>query len=145
MAIWAILASPLIMSTELRDIKREYKDILQNKGVIAVNQDPLGIQGKRIYNEDDVEIWTRPVSPKVGNEYSYAVAIISRRTDGYPYPVSTVLQDIGLNNTSGYVFEDLYDSEATPQILSPDSELNVRVNPTGVVFFRATALDNTDL
>jgi alpha-N-acetylgalactosaminidase len=48
MAIWAILAAPLLMSTELRDVKPEYKAILQNKAILAVNQDALGIQGRRI-------------------------------------------------------------------------------------------------
>lgn len=48
MAIWAILAAPLLISTELRDIKPEYKAILQNKDILAVNQDALGIQGHRI-------------------------------------------------------------------------------------------------
>jgi alpha-N-acetylgalactosaminidase len=48
MAVWAILAAPLLMSTELRDVKPEYKAILQNKAILAVNQDVLGIQGSRI-------------------------------------------------------------------------------------------------
>jgi alpha-N-acetylgalactosaminidase len=48
MAVWAILAAPLLMSTELRDVKPEYKAILQNKAILAVNQDVLGIQGRRI-------------------------------------------------------------------------------------------------
>ena len=49
MAMWAIFAAPLLMSVDLRTIKPEYKAILQNPAVIAVNQDLLGIQGKRIY------------------------------------------------------------------------------------------------
>lgn len=49
MAIWAISAAPLIMSVDLRTIRPEFKAILQNSAVIAVNQDPLGIQGRRIY------------------------------------------------------------------------------------------------
>lgn len=49
MAIWAILAAPLIMSNDLRDIKPEFRDILLNKDVIAINQHPLGIQGQRKY------------------------------------------------------------------------------------------------
>lgn len=48
MAMWAMMASPLIMSTDLRSIKAEYKYLLQNEHVIAVNQDPLGAQGKRL-------------------------------------------------------------------------------------------------
>ena len=48
MAIWAIMAAPLIMSTDLRTLKQEFKDILLNQDVIKINQDPLGIQGKRV-------------------------------------------------------------------------------------------------
>lgn len=48
MAIWAILAAPLIMSNDLRNIRPEFKEILQNKEIIAVNQDPLGMQGRRL-------------------------------------------------------------------------------------------------
>ena len=49
MAMWAIFAAPLLMSVDLRTIKPDYKAILQNKKIITVNQDKLGIQGRRIY------------------------------------------------------------------------------------------------
>jgi alpha-N-acetylgalactosaminidase len=48
-ALWAIWASPLLMSVDLRTIKPDYKAILQNRKIIGVNQDILGIQGRRIY------------------------------------------------------------------------------------------------
>jgi hypothetical protein len=49
MAVWAIMAAPLYMSNDLRNIKPESKALLLNKRVIAINQDPLGIQGTRLY------------------------------------------------------------------------------------------------
>jgi len=49
MTVWAILAAPLLMSTDLKNVKPEFKEILQNKKIIAVNQDRLGIQGRRIF------------------------------------------------------------------------------------------------
>ena len=48
MALWAIMAAPLIMSTDLRTIRQEFKDILLNQDVIKINQDPLGIQGRHV-------------------------------------------------------------------------------------------------
>lgn len=54
MAIWAILAAPLLMSVDLRTIRPEYKAILLNRKIIAVDQDPLGIQGRRIYKVSKV-------------------------------------------------------------------------------------------
>lgn len=49
MALWAVLAAPLFMSTDLRTISPQNIDILQNPLVIKINQDPLGIQGRRIF------------------------------------------------------------------------------------------------
>lgn len=43
------MAAPLFMSNNLRNIPAESKALLQNKRVIAINQDPLGIQGTRIF------------------------------------------------------------------------------------------------
>lgn len=49
MAIWAILAAPLLMSNKLTHVRPEFKEILQNKEVIKINQDTLGIQGTRVF------------------------------------------------------------------------------------------------
>ena len=48
MAMWSIMASPLLMSVDLRNIRNSSKALLQNKNVIEVNQDKMGIQGKQI-------------------------------------------------------------------------------------------------
>lgn len=58
MALWTILAAPLFMSTDLRTISDGSRKILQNKLMIKINQDPLGIQGRRILkvrNSEDLE------------------------------------------------------------------------------------------
>lgn len=47
MALWAIMAAPLLMSNDLRDICPRSKALLQNRHIIAINQDPLGKQGYR--------------------------------------------------------------------------------------------------
>ena len=47
--MWAMFASPLFMSVDLRTIVPEAKAILLNKNVIAINQDPLGAQGIEMY------------------------------------------------------------------------------------------------
>jgi alpha-galactosidase len=60
-AMWSMLASPLIMGNDLRNASPETIKTLSNKEVIAVNQDKLGIQGFRFTNEDDVEVWIKPL------------------------------------------------------------------------------------
>lgn len=48
MAIWAISAAPFMMSQTL---KKHHQKILLNKQNIAVNQDLLGIQGKKFISD----------------------------------------------------------------------------------------------
>lgn len=50
MAVWAIWSAPLVMSNDLRQIPMSHREILLNKGVIAVDQDPLGIYGRMVKN-----------------------------------------------------------------------------------------------
>lgn len=59
MAIWAILAAPLLMSADLKNIRPEFREILNNRHAIAVNQDKLGIQGKRVHFENNIEVMKR--------------------------------------------------------------------------------------
>ena len=48
MALWAIMAAPLFMSNDLRTISSGARAILQNKAIIRISQDPMGVQGKRL-------------------------------------------------------------------------------------------------
>uniref|UniRef100_T1J4Q7 Alpha-galactosidase n=1 Tax=Strigamia maritima TaxID=126957 RepID=T1J4Q7_STRMM len=92
MAIWSIMASPLIMSVDLRSIKDEFKSILQNKQVIAVNQDTLGIQGKLVLKKQNIDVWTKPINPTVHGSHSYAVVFLNHGTDGMPFKITTTLR-----------------------------------------------------
>lgn len=49
-SLWAILAAPLIAGNDLRNMTPDIKEILTNKEVIAVNQDPLGRQASRVWS-----------------------------------------------------------------------------------------------
>jgi len=132
MAMWAIFAAPLLMSVDLRTLKPDYKAILKNKKIIAVNQDPLGIQGRRIYKQKGIEIWARPIMPVYRAKYSYAIVFLNRRTDGTPSEVSVTLKELGLDNPAGYHIEDLYDDHVYG-IVTPDRRFKVDVNPSGSV------------
>lgn len=49
MAIWCILAAPLFISADLANMKPDMKNILVNAIAISIDQDPMGIPGRRIY------------------------------------------------------------------------------------------------
>ncbi|WAQ98162.1 AGAL-like protein [Mya arenaria] len=133
MAMWAIMAAPMLMSTDLRSITAQDHLLLTNLNVIAINQDPLGIQGRRILqiNGTNVEVWSRPISP-VG---SFAIAFLQLANHGDPTPVSVTGRDIGLT-ASGYMFMDGFNNQPMGTY-GPDSPVKVVVNPNGVVLFRA--------
>jgi hypothetical protein len=57
-----------------------------------------------LFQTAEIEIWTRPTNPVLGDKYSYAVAFVSRRIDGYPFLISVTLAEIGLTSAQGYDF-----------------------------------------
>uniref|UniRef100_L7LX80 Alpha-galactosidase n=1 Tax=Rhipicephalus pulchellus TaxID=72859 RepID=L7LX80_RHIPC len=141
MALWAIMAAPLFMSHDLRHTRREFRKILQNRAIIAVNQDPLGIMGKRIKKEKGVETWARPVTPVVGkSSYSYALVFFNRNDMGNTRKHVTQLRTLGLKHPYGYRVTDLFENRYLG-LHYPDSFLKVRVNPSGgVVMVKAEAV-----
>ena len=56
---WAVLAAPLLAGNDLRSMSAETRDILTNKEVIAIDQDKLGQQGRRVSKDGDGELWSR--------------------------------------------------------------------------------------
>ncbi len=58
-SFWCLLAAPLIAGNDLKNMPPEIKEILTNKEVIAVDQDSLGMQGRRIFKNGDSEVWAK--------------------------------------------------------------------------------------
>ncbi len=48
--LWALMKSPLLIGCDLRTIDAGTLALLSNEEVIAVNQDPLGVQGRRVWS-----------------------------------------------------------------------------------------------
>lgn len=144
MALWSIMASPLLASVDLRTIDPKYRDILLNREVISVNQDPMGIQGKRIFKKKSIEIWSRPVLPVIGSHFSYAIVFFNRRVDGTPSQVSITIKELGMTNPAGYHVEDLFASQSYGILFAAD-RLKVDVNPSGVVMVRCRVAKSRQL
>ncbi len=62
MALWALLAAPLLAGNDLRSMSPETKEMLTNREVIAVDQDAKGVQGHRFWDEGPLEIWAKPLA-----------------------------------------------------------------------------------
>ena len=74
MSLWAILAAPLIAGNDLTRMTPFTVELLTNREVIAVDQDPLGKQGYRIAQEGPFEIWMKPLA-----DGSKAVGLFNRQ------------------------------------------------------------------
>lgn len=62
MALWAMLAAPLLAGNNLTQLTPEITAILTDRDIIAIDQDPLGKQADRIFAEGPIEIWSRPLA-----------------------------------------------------------------------------------
>ncbi len=60
--LWALLAAPLIAGNDLTHMNAQTREILLNREVIAIDQDPLGKQASLVFRKDDLEIWTKPLA-----------------------------------------------------------------------------------
>jgi len=99
-SLWAMLAAPLIAGNDLRDMKPEIQQILTNPEVIAVDQDPLGSEGRPVWRKGDLEVLARPLQG--GNR---AVILLNRGNAeqeitvtwdelGYPDHISAGVRDL---------------------------------------------------
>jgi len=73
--MWAIFAAPLLAGNDLRTMTPEVRDILINREVVAVDQDPAGRQGYLVQQpEKDLQVWVRPLVDPT----QIAVALLNR-------------------------------------------------------------------
>jgi alpha-galactosidase len=61
-SLWAMMAAPLIAGNDVAAMSDATRAILLNKEVIAVDQDRLGIQGRRVRKDGDSELWVKPLA-----------------------------------------------------------------------------------
>jgi len=76
MSLWCLLAAPLLAGNDLSKMSEETLAILTNPEVIAVDQDPRGVQGHRVWEEGPYEIWTKPLT-----DGAIAVGLFNRGED----------------------------------------------------------------
>lgn len=127
MALWSILAAPMIMSVDLRTLDPQFKEILQNKNLIAINQDALGAMGKRIKKVKDVQIWSKPLTKD-------RTAFVFYHSDPYgePTKVKVSLQELGLVRYNSYIMYESFSGVLIGHYSSSDS-FETSVNPSGGV------------
>lgn len=59
--LWCMMASPLILGNDIRNMSDETAAIIMDPDVIAINQDSLGVQGLRHSTDEGLEFWFKPL------------------------------------------------------------------------------------
>ncbi|CAM0907653.1 unnamed protein product [Alopecurus aequalis] len=106
-SIWALMKAPLLIGCDVRNMTSETMEILSNKEVIQVNQDSLGVQGRRILSQGKGgcrEVWAGPLS---GDRL--AVTLWNRCSE--TVNITMTLPDVGLDGSSAYSVRDLWKHE----------------------------------
>ncbi len=150
MTMWSMMNSPLMLGMDLRRVEKgdEIYNIIANKDIIALNQDSLGIQAKRVYSSlaqtdpskeyirdiNRVDILCKPLS---GNRFALSFINVSEEDKKETYSVK--LCDLKkalvdwIYKSDKYEVKDLWTGEVTE-------------NTTGVFAVEGlTACDNVTL
>ncbi|XP_022890795.1 alpha-galactosidase 1-like [Olea europaea var. sylvestris] len=100
-SIWAISKAPLLIGCDVRNTTKEVMEIIANKEVIAVNQDKLGVQAKKVRMEGDLEVWAGPLS-------NYRVAVVLLNRGAGRNSIIAHWDDIGLPPNTAVIARDLW-------------------------------------
>jgi alpha-galactosidase len=127
LSMWAMLAAPLMVSDNLTKITSASLQALQNSEVIAVDQDPAGVQGTLLSAAGNGEVWVKPL---VGG--ARAVALLNRGSSAIS--IETSAAAIGLARAPGYSVRNLWTHTASHS----DGAIRAEVPGDGTVLVRVS-------
>jgi alpha-galactosidase len=128
LSMWAMLAAPLMISDNLERIGRASLEAVQNGEVIAIDQDPAGVQGTLLSSSGEGEVWVKPL---LGG--SRAVALLNRGTSAMR--IATSASAVGLPGASSYSLRNVW----THTTATTRGAIAARVPGDGTVLLRISA------
>lgn len=100
-SLWAMMAAPLIAGNDISAMSDATRAILLNKEVVAIDQDRLGQQGRRVRDDGDQEVWSRQLA-----NGSRAVLLLNRGTA--PASIKASWPEIGYTGTMQAEVRDVW-------------------------------------
>ena len=101
-SLWCIMAAPLIAGNDIAAMKPEIHQILTNKDAIAVDQDALGKQGKRIRHENGQDVFVKPLD-------GGGVAVLLLNRGAAEQTISVTWDQLGLDASRSFNGCDLWE------------------------------------
>jgi len=106
-SLWAMMAAPLFAGNDITAMDARVREILLNQEVIAIDQDRLGIQGHRVRQEENREVWSKPLADGsralvLFNRGPQPVEIAANWTElGYPMKLSAQVRNVWTHKPLG--------------------------------------------
>jgi alpha-galactosidase len=125
-SLWAMMASPLMAGNDVARMDESTRSILLNKEVIAVDQDPLGVQGHRVSKDGASEVWVKPL------DGGGRALLLFNRGDA----PTTIRATADLLGWPGGVRAKVRDLWAHKEMGAWTGSIEASVEPHGVMMFR---------
>jgi alpha-galactosidase len=128
-SLWCMMASPLIAGNDLRAMDKATIGVLTNLEAVAVDQDPLGVQGRVVWNDGNVSLWAgKPLF-----DGSHAVLVLYQGK--YRADKRIAWEELGLGAGDELYVRDLWTHETS----GPHAGgFSVSVGPDDVAFLRVS-------
>ncbi len=91
MSLWCLMAAPLMITCDVRNMNEATRTILTNKDMIAIDQDPLGKQAERVVNNESWQIFVKPLS---NGDVALGILNVSDKTQ----TITVDLSQLGITN-----------------------------------------------
>lgn len=134
MTLWAVTKAPLLIGCDVRNISKDTLDLLTNPEVIAVNQDPLGIQGRKVRIDvgNSTDVWA-------GALVDGARAVVTlNRADTGNRSIVVAFTDLGWQLTSRVQVRDLWSRTDLGQFQG--NYISVNIPPHGAQMLKMTLI-----
>ncbi|GAA3732776.1 ricin-type beta-trefoil lectin domain protein [Plantactinospora mayteni] len=125
-ALWAIMAAPLVAGNDIRSMDAATQTILKAQNLIAINQDPLGLQAAQVSNDGT----RRVLAKRLGNG-DVAVALFNQGSTSTT--VTTTAAAIGKSGTS-FTLRDAWTNATS----TTSGSISASVPAHGTVVYRVS-------
>jgi alpha-galactosidase len=127
-SLWATMAAPLLIGTDLTKATPQTMEILLNREVIAIDQDPLGAQGTVLRNDNGLWVFKKPLA---GGDV--AVTLFNESESAATFGTSA--GELGLPRAPSYVVRDLWEHRTAEST----GTFSATVPAHGTVLYRVKA------
>lgn len=103
-SIWALMKAPLLVGCDVRNMTAETYQLVSNEEVIAVNQDSLGVQGRKVNVSGTggcSQVWAGPLSRR-----RLVVALWNRCSKAVS--ITAAWEALGLDSSTSVSIRDLW-------------------------------------